>query len=122
MARILVVEDEIAVLILAESVVQSLGHDTFSAGSVTEALNLFDEHGPIDAIFTDIRLPESELGGLELARQARGIAPSLNVLHTTGDVLTDGMKAMFVDGGRFLPKPYTAEELTSAVEELLRAQ
>jgi CheY-like chemotaxis protein len=32
MARVLLVEDEIAVLILAESVLKGLGHSTLSAG------------------------------------------------------------------------------------------
>jgi CheY-like chemotaxis protein len=117
--RILLVEDEIAVLILSESVVKGLGYETFSAGSVTEALTLLDEHQPIHTLFTDIRLPESDLGGLELAQEARGKDGQLKVLYTTGDVLTDGMKAMFVEGGKFLPKPYTADDLSAALQELI---
>ena len=38
MARVLLVEDEVSVLILAESVVQGLGHKTLSAATMTEAL------------------------------------------------------------------------------------
>jgi CheY-like chemotaxis protein len=74
-------------------VVQELGHDTYSAASVTEALALFDDPGGIDLLFTDIRLPESELGGFELAEKARARDPKLKVLYTTGDAITDGMKA-----------------------------
>ncbi len=108
MARILLVEDEIPVLILAESVVQGLGHSTYSAGSVTQAAALLDDPGEIQLLFTDIRLPESELGGFELAEQARAKNPDLKVLYTTGDTVTDGMKVMFVEGGEMLLKPYTA--------------
>ena len=111
MARVLLVEDEVAVLILAESVVQSLGHSTLSAGSVTEALALLDNSGDVDILFTDIRLPESDLGGFELARQARERNGSLKVIYTTGDTVTDGMKALYVDGASMLPKPYTDVEL-----------
>jgi CheY-like chemotaxis protein len=119
MARVLCVEDEITVLILAESVVQELGHSTYSAGSVAEALALFDDPGDIDLLFTDIRLPEGDLGGFELAQQARAENPALKVLYTTGDTITDGMKAMYVDGGVMLPKPYTAPELAEAVKKML---
>jgi CheY-like chemotaxis protein len=116
MARVLLVEDEITALILAESVVQGLGHSTYSAGSVVQGLALLDDPGEIDLLFTDIRLPEGDLGGLELAEQARAKNPDLKVLYT----ITDGMKVMFVAGGEMLPKPYTAPELAAAIGRLLR--
>jgi CheY-like chemotaxis protein len=92
MARVLLVEDEITVLILAESVVQGLGHSTYSAGSVVQGLALLDDPGEIDLLFTDIRLPEGDLGGLELAQQSRAKNPDLKALYTTGDTITDSMK------------------------------
>jgi CheY-like chemotaxis protein len=118
MARVLVVEDEITVLILAESVVQELGHSTYSAASATEALALFDDPGGVDLLFTDIRLPEGNLAGFELAEKMRAQDPKLKVLYTTGDAITDGMKAMYVDGGTMLPKPYTAPELAETLKRL----
>ena len=54
MARVLLVEDEITVLILAESVVQGLGHSTYSAGSVVQGLALLDDPGEIDLLFSPI--------------------------------------------------------------------
>jgi DNA-binding NtrC family response regulator len=41
------------------------------------------------------------------------------VLYTTGQGLTDGMQAMFVERFGFLAKPYTPEQLLVAVENLL---
>jgi DNA-binding NtrC family response regulator len=41
------------------------------------------------------------------------------VLYTTGQGLTDGMQAMFVERFGFLAKPYTPEQLVIAVEKLL---
>jgi CheY-like chemotaxis protein len=43
MARVLLVEDEISLLLLAESVVQGLGHSTFSASNVVQAKALLDD-------------------------------------------------------------------------------
>jgi DNA-binding NtrC family response regulator len=57
MARIVIAEDEIQVLILAESVLQQAGHDTVSAGTLAEAqaiINSKDEK--FDLVFTDIQL------------------------------------------------------------------
>jgi hypothetical protein len=39
----------------------------------------------------------------------------LRVIYTTGGGLTDGMTALFVDGGTFLPKPFTREQLIAAI-------
>ena len=101
-------------LILAESVIQGLGHSTLSAASTTE-----DDPGDIDLLFTDIRLPEGDLGGFDFATVAREKAPNLKVLYTTVHSVTDGMKAMYVEGGIMLLKPYTAPELAKTVKHLL---
>src|SRR4026207_1303938 len=79
--------------------------------ALVQALALLDDPGEIDLLFTDIRLPEGDLAGFEVAEQARRKNPNLKVLYTTGDTITDGMKVMFVAGGEMLPKPYTAPEL-----------
>jgi len=119
MARVLLVEDEISLLLLAESVVQGLGHSTFSASNRGQALALLDNPDEIDLLFTDVRLPESDLGGFEVAQQARMRKPNLKVLYTTGYTIIEGMKGMYVDGGTMLLKPYTAPELARAVKHLI---
>ena len=55
------------------------------------------------------------LDGLELARRAVEIRPDLRLVYTTGRGLTDGMTALFAEGGIFLPKPYNGEQLIAAV-------
>jgi ActR/RegA family two-component response regulator len=74
-------------------------------------------------MFTDINLADdAEAGlvhpGLELAQQARRLRPQLRVLYTTGAVITDGMQALFVEGGGFLAKPYDMEQLSTKIAEM----
>jgi CheY-like chemotaxis protein len=73
------------------------------------------EDARIDALFTDIRLPEGDFAGFELAQQARERSPSLKVIYTTGEAIGDQMKALYVDGATMLPKPYTDDDLRQAV-------
>jgi hypothetical protein len=120
MARVLLVEDEASVLIFAEIVLQGLGHSTLSAGSQTAALALFNDPGGVDLLFTDIRLPDSDLGRFELAQEARDRNPSLKVLYTTGEIVSDRMKVLYVDGAKMLRKPYTDVELEDAILATLR--
>jgi CheY-like chemotaxis protein len=120
MARVLLVEDEIAVLLFAEIVLEGLGHSIVSVSSQTDALTLL-EADDLDVLFTDIRLPESDLAGFELARQARDRHPSLKVLYTTGQAVDDRMKALYVVGAAMLPKPYTDHALKDALQGVLDA-
>jgi len=114
---VLVAEDEPTVRALAESIIAELGYETFSAANAREALALLDDGPPITLLFTDINMPDGPdgLDGLELARRAVEIRPDLRVIYTTGGGLTDGMTALFVEGGTFLPKPFTREQLIAAI-------
>jgi CheY-like chemotaxis protein len=120
MAVVLVVDDEEQVRVLAESILRDCGHQTLSAASVDQALALVRAEPSIELVFTDINLADdAEAGlvhpGLELAQQARRLRPELRVLYTTGTSVTDGMKALFVEGSGFLAKPYDLSQLSTAV-------
>jgi CheY-like chemotaxis protein len=121
MAVILIVEDDVFIRDIAEMMVQDWGHHTLSASDVDEALSRLRSAQHIDALFTDIYLKTAVLGGCELAQQAIKLWPELRVLYTTGNSVTDEMKALFVDGKHFLPKPYTPNQLQHSVGELLAA-
>jgi CheY-like chemotaxis protein len=122
MARILIVEDEFQVLVLAESILQDAGYETLSASNKEQALAVFDAGEEIDLLFTDIQLLDDLNGGLEVAREAFQSRPELRVLYTTGAQITDGMQAMFVEGSEVLPKPYVPPDLLAAIERLLKAR
>jgi CheY-like chemotaxis protein len=121
MAVILIVEDDVFICAIAELMIRDWGHHTLSAGDVDEALTLLRSPQQIDALFTDIYLKNSVLGGCELAHQAIELRPKLRVLYTTGNFVTDKMKALFVEGRHFLRKPYTPDQLQDSVEHLLAA-
>jgi CheY-like chemotaxis protein len=114
-ARVLIVEDEEQVRVLAESYLREQGHSTLSAATSVEALAALDVGDEIDLLFVDIGLRDDHYGGLNLAKEARQRKPNLKVLFVTGQDVTDGMKAMMVQGSALLEKPYTVEELQHAL-------
>jgi DNA-binding NtrC family response regulator len=124
MAIVLVVDDEEQVRVLAESILQDLGHQTLSAATIDQALALIRTEQSIALLFTDIKLAE-DVGsglvhpGLELAQQALKFRPALRVLYTSGGSVTDGMKALFVRGSEFLPKPYDMHQLAAKVAAMV---
>jgi CheY-like chemotaxis protein len=121
MAVILIVEDDFFIRELSEMTIQDWGHETLSASDVDEALSLLRSHHQIDALFTDINLKTRIVGGCELAQQAVEIRPTLRVLYTTGNTITEKMKSLFVEGTRCLVKPYTPDQLHDSIDNMLVA-
>jgi CheY-like chemotaxis protein len=121
MAVILIVEDEVFTREVAEMMIQSWGHQTLAAGDVEEALSYLRSDQRIDVLFTDLYLKNLVLGGCDLARQAIEMRPALRVLYTTGNSVTDKMRALFAAGTQLLRKPYTPLELQDSVGALLAA-
>ena len=121
MAVILIVEDDVFIREIAVMMIEDWGHDTLSASDVDEALSLLRSSRHIDALFTDIYLKTAVLGGCELAYQAIGLRPRLRVLYTTGNTVTEKMKALFVNGKHFLCKPYTQHQLQDSIDGMLAA-
>ena len=115
MAVVLIVEDEEQVRVLAEAIIQDLGHETLTAGTAEQALAIMQERPDINLLFTDIGLQQDLQAGLQLAKGIAAQKPGLPVLYTTGQGVTDGMRAMFADPFGFLPKPYTPDDLTTAL-------
>ena len=119
MAVILIVEDDSFICEMTGMMIQDWGHRTLSASDVDQALSILRSPQPIDALFTDIYLKRAVLGGCELAHEAIKLRPKLPVLYTTGNFITCKLKALFVEGGRFLRKPYTHHQLKDSVDGLL---
>jgi CheY-like chemotaxis protein len=118
LAVVLIVEDEAQVLLLAQSYLEEHGHKTFSASTNAEASAILDGDEHIDVLFTDLGLRENLQAGLELAKLAVERRPALKVLYTTGQAVTDGMRALFVEKSAMLPKPYTVEQLLGGLSML----
>lgn len=119
MTSVLIVEDEAQVLMLAESYLAEHGYDAHSASSVAEALAVLDSDAPVDILFTDLGLShDGPQAGLDLAKQATERRSNLRVLYTTGQVVTDGMRALFVPHYELLEKPYTVDSLIAKIRAL----
>jgi DNA-binding NtrC family response regulator len=115
MATVLIVEDEDQVRVLAESYLREQGHQTVSAATAEETMAVFDVVERIDVMFIDVVLKGVLHAGLELAKAAVARRPDLKVLYTTGSAVTDGTKAMMVEKSAVLEKPYTVDQLQTAL-------
>ena len=76
--RILVVEDEALIRLLATGYLEDAGFTVDGAGSATEAMNKIAlTHGGIDAVIIDMGLPDR--GGDALVKEVRALHPNLPI-------------------------------------------
>jgi DNA-binding NtrC family response regulator len=120
MAVVLIVEDDEQVRTLADSILQQTGYETRSAASTAQAQAILDSGEKIDVLFVDLALLDHQEEGLHLAEVAAKSRPGLPVIYTTGRGVTDGMLALFVQPNVFLAKPYNAQQLLTAVSNLVK--
>jgi CheY-like chemotaxis protein len=80
--KVLVVEDDPLVREMAVAGLEDAGYEVIQATSGGEALKLLQAGIALDALLTDIRLPEAN--GSEVARAYRKRFPDFPVLYVTG--------------------------------------
>ena len=113
--RLLVVDDEPAILELAARILTRAGFEVTKANSGSVALRLLAADTDLDLVLTDLAMPGT--GGLDVAVEARRARPGIAVLFMSGFVSSDVLEAL---DAPVVAKPFTAVELVGAVREALR--
>lgn len=115
--KILLVEDDVAVRMVARDVLEASGYQVWEASDGLEALNIWKANAPqIDLLLTDIIMPGG-LNGRELADRLREERPGLKVILMSG-YSPDQFGTIQMDN-HILPKPFSLESLTKAVRSCL---
>ena len=115
--RILLVEDELLIQMLAVEYLEEAGFKVDTAGSATEAMNkLALIPGRVDAVILDVGLPDRS--GDILAKEIRKLHPSLPLIIATGHLARDVRKTLSGDDVVFVDKPYTASTLLDTLRRV----
>jgi CheY-like chemotaxis protein len=114
---ILVVEDDLLLRMDAADIIRDAGFDVLEASNADEAIIILESRNDISVMFTDIQMPGS-MDGLKLARAVRGRWPPIKIVTTSGQCVVQA--ADLPEGGRFLPKPYSAMQVSGLLHELTR--
>ncbi len=121
MAKILVVDDDPAILGLIQQILEKHDYDIVSAASVRVALKMLDNDPAIDLVLSDVHMPKASAFDLlrAVAQTPRLHSLPIILLSAKGDepTLREGLKAGAKD---FIVKPFTADTLTSKIERILR--
>jgi len=116
---VLLVEDEESVRQLVHDTLQSKGYKVIEAENGEGGLRAAAGHGgKIDLVITDVVMPG--MGGREMAEQLINVRPETKVLYLSGytedAIVSEGT---IESGTAFLQKPFTLQNLSRKVREIL---
>ena len=118
MDRILIVEDEEAILMALEDDLRLEGYDVESAADGSLGLSMAQKH-PYDLIILDVMLPKMD--GFEVCRRLRSSEVATPILMLTAKSQEiDKVLGLELGADDYVTKPFSPRELMARVKALLR--
>jgi two-component system KDP operon response regulator KdpE len=115
--RVLIVDDEPAILRVVAVNLRARGYEAFTASSGNAALTVIEAQQP-DCIVLDLGLPD--VGGLEVLAQLRGWTTTPVVILTAVDDQRDRATALDLGADDYVTKPFTMTDLLARVRGALQ--
>ncbi len=112
-ARILVVDDEPAVVEFVQRALHKPGFEIVSATSPHRALEIVKDGPPVDLLVSDVVMPE--MRGPELFQEISRFSPATGCILMSGYVAADEVPA----GLPLIRKPFSPKALLAKVEDVL---
>ena len=123
MKRILVIDDEELMLTFLKDLLEAEGYEVLTATNGAEGLALF-ESDPVDLVITDIIMPVKD--GLDTILELKKKSPDFPVIAISagGNIPKERYLAVasYMKNTKTLAKPFTRDELISAVQEHLQPE
>ena len=118
--KILLVDDETAILDTLQILFRGEGYDVAVADSGPKALAALEDEKP-DIVLTDIRMPGAS--GLEVLAEARQVDPEIAVILMTAQAsLQSAVRAVNEGAYYYLQKPFANEELLAICRRAAEAR
>ena len=115
--KILVVDDDLALLSLVSFALRQAGYLPVEAADGQGALNAFEREQP-DLVILDVNLPG--VSGFEVCRQMRAQGSTPIMLLTARNTEEDEVKGLDLGADDYLTKPFSPRTLLARVRALLR--
>jgi PAS domain S-box-containing protein len=112
--RILIVDDEPALLSFTSQILKGWGYQVFRAENAENAVSILNNTA-IDLMFSDVVMPGG-VSGYELAEKALSINPSIKILLTSGFA---GKHTGTNDKFDLIVKPYKRKDLAERLRQIL---
>ena len=122
MAKIIIVDDDPAMVAVLSEVLREHRHEVIPAGSPEPAMQLVREMAP-DLVLADVEMPEGKPLGLKLLQQVKEYNRSIPVVMITGQGTKErAVQALRAGAQDFIEKPFQIDELVKRVDNALVQQ
>lgn len=120
---LLIVDDEVALLEIATSLLERLGYTVYTATNGEQAWQRLHQKPAINLVFSDVVMP-GKLNGYELAGRVHAEFPEIKILLTSGYIgkilaNTPHPENASIAAIKILNKPYSTKELAISIREIL---
>ena len=120
MARILIIDDDPAMVSVISDICQERGHQTVAYASGQKALENLTTHAP-QLVITDLRM--DKVGGLDILRECREVLPQTPVILITAyKTVETALEAMKLGAYDYITKPFKVDELQLTIQRALDNQ
>jgi signal transduction histidine kinase len=116
--RLLVVDDDAGVRVSVRAMLEELGHHVVEAASGAAVLDMLAGDRQFDLLLIDFAMPV--MNGAQLAAGVTRLWPEAPLLFMSGYVENDTLRPWLALGYRTVQKPFSTQELGSAVERAMR--
>lgn len=114
--RLLVVEDEPAMLMVLQEILEAEGYEVYCAKDGVEALDILKMNALPDLIISDVMMPRMD--GFELLRRVRRVDAWANIpfmFLTARTEMSDMTKSKTLGADDYIPKPFNYQELLNVI-------
>jgi twitching motility two-component system response regulator PilG len=114
--KVMIIDDSNTIRRTAEALLKKAGYEVYTAADGFEAMSMITDNNP-DIIFVDIMMPR--LDGYQtcsLIKHNKVFRSIPVIMLSSKDGLFDRARGRIVGSEHYLTKPFTREELLSAIE------
>ena len=120
MARILIIDDDPAMVSVISDICQERGHQTVAYSSGAKAIENLANHSP-QLVISDLRM--DKVGGLDILRECREVLPQTPVILITAYAKVESaIEAMKLGAYDYITKPFKVDELQLTIQRALDNQ
>jgi len=115
--RLLLVEDEDPVRMVAERALVRKGYEVITARDGDEGLEIVQRGEQFDLVVSDVVMPAMD--GPTMAREIRKLVPELPVLFMSGYAEEQLRREIDLENMHFIPKPFSVQQISDKVAAVL---
>jgi DNA-binding NtrC family response regulator len=120
MARILIIDDDPAMVSVISEICHERGHQTVAYNSGQKALENLTAQAP-QLVITDLKM--DKVGGLDILRECREVLPQTPVIMITAYAKVESaLEAMKLGAYDYITKPFKVDELQLTIQRALDHQ